>query len=57
MKVVTLPRLHDERPFDYYCSRCGLELAESNYESIDAVYTCPGCGTRERASRIPARRR
>ncbi|HEY3265225.1 MAG TPA: hypothetical protein VGK12_08715 [Actinomycetota bacterium] len=57
MKVVTLPTLHDERPFDYYCPVCGLELVESNYESLEAGYSCPGCGTQQRASRVPARRR
>jgi predicted RNA-binding Zn-ribbon protein involved in translation (DUF1610 family) len=57
MRVVTLPTLHDERSFDFYCPVCGVELVESNYESIDAEYSCPTCGTTQRASRVPARHR
>jgi rubredoxin len=55
MRAVSLPTLHDERPFEYYCPICGADLAESNYETFDADYSCPVCGTQQRASRVPAR--
>jgi rubredoxin len=55
MRAVSLPTLHDERPFEYYCPICGAGLAESNYETFDADYSCPVCGTQQRASRVPAR--
>ena len=57
MKALSLPIPHDEQSFDYYCPICGVELAESNYEAFDAEYSCPGCGTQQRASRAKARPR
>ena len=41
--------------FDYHCPICGVELAESDYETFDPDYYCPSCGTQHRASRAPAR--
>ncbi len=57
MRAVSMPRLHNERPFDYFCPICGAELAESNYETVDAAYSCPACSTKQRASRTKARPR
>jgi hypothetical protein len=57
MRVVALPTPHDRRAFDYFCPVCGVELAEFSYETVETAYSCPGCGTRQRASKIPARPR
>jgi rubredoxin len=56
MRAVTIPRPHDGMPFEYYCPICGVDLAESNYETFDADYFCPVCATQQRPSRVPAPR-
>jgi uncharacterized Zn finger protein (UPF0148 family) len=57
MRTLTIPAPPSERMFDYYCPICGVELAESNYETFDAEYFCPVCSTQQRPSRVPARAR
>lgn len=44
-----------ERPFEYYCPICGIELSKANYETFDDEYYCPYCSSQQRASRAPAR--
>jgi hypothetical protein len=57
MRQIDVPTRTIEGPFDYYCPTCGIELAESNYESFDRDYFCPYCSTQQRPSRVPARLR
>jgi rubredoxin len=57
MRQIEIPTHAVEGPFDYYCPICGIELAESNFETFDRDYFCPYCSTQQRASRVPARGR
>jgi rubredoxin len=57
MKQIDVPAPAIESPFDYYCPICGIELAKSNFETLDRDYFCPYCSTQQRASRVPARSR
>jgi rubredoxin len=56
MKQITVPAL-PVHLFHYYCPICGIELAESDFETFDRDYYCPSCGTQQRASRaaVPSR--
>ena len=56
MKQMDVPTRWIEGPFDYYCPVCGIELARSNYETLEKDYFCPYCSTRQRASRVPTRK-
>ena len=56
MRQIDVPTVTVEGPFDYYCPMCGIELSRYNYETPEKDHACPFCGTRQRASRAPARR-
>ena len=56
MRQIDVRTVTVEGPFDYYCPMCGIELSRYNYETPEKDHACPFCGTRQRASRAPARR-